>query len=51
MDVRVLDEVDFLRTAGLGASSVVVDLRSGTGSSHWQSSQLVGVLSLLIIHA
>jgi ubiquinone/menaquinone biosynthesis C-methylase UbiE len=31
MDAQALDEVEFLRTAGLGPSSVVVDLGSGTG--------------------
>jgi len=31
MDSRALDEVALLRSAGLGASSVVVDLGSGTG--------------------
>jgi ubiquinone/menaquinone biosynthesis C-methylase UbiE len=31
MDARALDEVEFLRPAGLDASSVVVDLGSGTG--------------------
>ncbi|MGH2838259.1 MAG: class I SAM-dependent methyltransferase [Thermoleophilaceae bacterium] len=31
MDARALDEVNLLRGAGLGASSVVVDLGSGTG--------------------
>jgi SAM-dependent methyltransferase len=31
MDARALDEIELLRSAGLGASSVVVDLGSGTG--------------------
>lgn len=31
MDSRALDEIDLLRSAGLGSSSVVVDLGSGTG--------------------
>jgi SAM-dependent methyltransferase len=31
MDARALDEIALLRSAGLGASSVVVDLGSGTG--------------------
>jgi len=31
MDARALDEIKFLRSAGLGASSVVVDLGTGTG--------------------
>ncbi len=31
MDSRALDEVALLRSAGLGASSVVIDLGSGTG--------------------
>jgi predicted RNA methylase len=31
MDARALDEIDLLRSAGLGESSVVVDLGTGTG--------------------
>jgi SAM-dependent methyltransferase len=31
MDARAFDEIELLRSAGLGASSVVVDLGSGTG--------------------
>lgn len=31
MDARALDEIELLRSAGLGASSVVVDLGTGTG--------------------
>lgn len=31
MDARALDEIELLRSAGLGATSVVVDLGSGTG--------------------
>jgi SAM-dependent methyltransferase len=31
MDARALDEIEVLRSAGLGASSVVVDLGTGTG--------------------
>jgi ubiquinone/menaquinone biosynthesis C-methylase UbiE len=31
MDARVLDEMELLRTAGLGPSAIVVDLGSGTG--------------------
>jgi len=31
MDARALDEIELLRAAGLGASSVVIDLGTGTG--------------------
>src|SRR5690242_16637706 len=38
MDSRARDELAFLRTTGLGASSVVVDLGAGTGQFALEAS-------------